>query len=189
MYDEPAANGKTGIPALSEVKFSLTSCRGCFGACSFCAITFHQGRRIQSRSHENIIKEAEALTHDPDFKGYIHDVGGPTANFRRPSCDNQKKNGTCKKRQCLFPTPCKNVKFDHSEYLDILRSLRKMDGVKKVFVRSGIRFDYLLLDKNDAFFRDLIKYHISGQLRVAPEHVSDAVLECMGKPKHKIYSQ
>ncbi len=183
----PSYEKQGGVRALDEVQFSLTSQRGCFGGCNFCAITFHQGRTIQSRSKESIMREAEKLTKMKNFKGYIHDVGGPTANFRRPSCDNQKKNGTCKKRQCLFPTPCKNVKFDHSEYLDILRSLRKMDGVKKVFVRSGIRYDYLMGDKDDTFFKELCEHHISGQLKVAPEHISNNVLKHMGKPNKEVY--
>lgn len=187
MYDEPAANGKTGIPALSEVKFSLTSCRGCFGACSFCAITFHQGRRIQSRSHENIIKEAEALTHDPDFKGYIHDIGGPTANFRNDACEKQKKAGACQNRDCLGVDPCPNVKFDHKDYVQLLGKLRAIPNVKKVFIRSGIRFDYLMRDKDKTFFYDLCKHHISGQLKVAPEHVNDNVLRLMRKSTHKVY--
>lgn len=183
----PVYEKQGGVRALDEVQFSLTSQRGCFGGCNFCAITFHQGRTIQSRSKESIMREAEKLTNMKNFKGYIHDVGGPTANFRRPSCDNQAKNGTCKKRQCLFPTPCKNVKFDHSEYLDILRSLRKMDGVKKVFVRSGIRYDYLMGDKDDTFFKELCEHHISGQLKVAPEHISNNVLKHMGKPNKEVY--
>ncbi len=176
-----------GVPAISEVKFSLTSCRGCFGACSFCALTFHQGRIIQTRSHGSILREAEAMTKDPDFKGYIHDVGGPTANFRRPACDKQLTKGACPNRQCLFPQPCKNMVADHSDYLALLRKLRKIPGVKKVFIRSGIRFDYLLADKSDVFFKELVRYHISGQLKVAPEHVSNAVLEKMGKPQHSVY--
>jgi len=189
MYDKPAANGKTGIPALSEVKFSLTSCRGCFGACSFCAITFHQGRRIQSRSHENILKEAEALTHDPDFKGYIHDIGGPTANFRNDACEKQKKAGACQNRDCLGTNPCPNVKFDHSDYVQLLGKLRAIPNVKKVFIRSGIRFDYLMRDEDKTFFYDLCKYHISGQLKVAPEHVNDNVLRLMRKSTHKVYEE
>lgn len=189
MYDAQASNGKTGIPALSEVKFSLTSCRGCFGACSFCAITFHQGRRIQSRSHDNILKEAESLTHDPDFKGYIHDIGGPTANFRNDACEKQAKAGACKNRDCLGVNPCPNVKVDHSDYVELLGKLRAIPNVKKVFIRSGIRFDYLMMDKDKTFFRDLVKYHISGQLKVAPEHVNDNVLRLMRKSTHKVYEQ
>lgn len=189
MYDKKAANGKIGIPALSEVKFSLTSCRGCFGACSFCAITFHQGKRIQTRSHENIIQEAQALTHNPDFKGYIHDVGGPTANFRNDACEKQKIMGTCKNRDCLGVSPCPNIKVDHSDYVQLLAKLRTIPNVKKVFIRSGIRFDYLMMDKDKTFFYDLVKYHISGQLKVAPEHVNDDVLRLMRKSTHKVYEQ
>ena len=176
-----------GVPAISEIKFSLTSCRGCFGACSFCALTFHQGRIIQTRSHASILREAEEMTHEKDFKGYIHDVGGPTANFRQPACKKQLTKGACQSRQCLFPTPCKNMIADHSDYLALLRKLRKLPGVKKVFIRSGIRFDYLLADPSDVFFKELVRYHVSGQLKVAPEHVSDAVLSKMGKPAHIVY--
>lgn len=176
-----------GIPAIEEVKFSLTSCRGCFGACSFCALTFHQGRIIQSRSHESLLTEAEGMTHDPDFKGYIHDVGGPTANFRKPACKKQLTHGACKNRQCLFPTPCENLEADHSDYVALLRKLRALPRVKRVFVRSGIRFDYLLQDKDDTFFRELVEHHVSGQLKVAPEHVSDGVLQKMGKPQNAVY--
>ena len=178
-----------GVPAIEEVKFSLVSNRGCFGACSFCALTFHQGRIIQVRSHESILKEAELIVKDKDFKGYIHDVGGPTANFRHPACDKQLCKGACGGRQCLYPTPCKNMKADHSDYVSLLRKLRKIPGVKKVFVRSGIRFDYLLADKKDTFFKELVQFHISGQLKVAPEHVSDAVLARMGKPKNEVYNR
>ena len=185
----PSYETAGGVPAIAEVKFSLTSCRGCFGACSFCALTFHQGRIIQSRSHESIIKEAELIVKDPEFKGYIHDVGGPTANFRAPACEKQMTKGACGGRQCLYPTPCKNMKADHSDYLALLRKLRTIPGVKKVFVRSGIRFDYLLCDKNDTFFRELVQHHISGQLKVAPEHISDRVLEHMGKPKNEVYQR
>ena len=185
----PSYEKKGGIPAIEEVKFSLVSNRGCFGACSFCALTFHQGRIIQTRSHESILAEAELITRDPDFKGYIHDVGGPTANFRHPACDKQLTKGACGGRQCLFPTPCKNMRADHSDYIALLRKLRKIPGVKKVFVRSGIRFDYLLADKKDTFFRELVQYHISGQLKVAPEHVSDAVLSRMGKPRNAVYNK
>ena len=178
-----------GVPAIEEVKFSLVSNRGCFGACSFCALTFHQGRIVQVRSHENILEEAEKMVKDPDFKGYIHDVGGPTANFRHPACEKQMTKGACGGRQCLYPTLCKNVNADHSDYVALLRKLRKIPGVKKVFVRSGIRFDYLLADKKDTFIRELVQYHISGQLKVAPEHVSDAVLCRMGKPRNAVYNQ
>ena len=183
----PSYDEKGGVPAYSEVKFSLTSARGCFGGCSFCALTFHQGRIIQARSHESIIREAELLTTLPDFKGYIHDVGGPTANFRNPSCDKQLKCGVCKNRQCLFPTPCPNLKVDHTDYVDLLRKLRKIKGVKRVFVRSGVRFDYLMADSDETFLRELTAHHISGQLKVAPEHVADKTLYYMGKPNGKVY--
>lgn len=178
-----------GVPAIEEVKFSLVSNRGCFGACSFCALTFHQGRIVQTRSHESILREAERMVQDPDFKGYIHDVGGPTANFRHPACEKQLTKGACGGRQCLYPSPCRNMNPDHSDYVSLLRKLRKIPGVKKVFVRSGIRFDYLLADKKDTFFKELVQYHISGQLKVAPEHVSDAVLSRMGKPRNQVYRQ
>lgn len=180
---------KSGIPAFSEVQFSITAHRGCFGGCSFCALNFHQGRIIQPRSEESIIKEAELFTRSPSFKGYIHDVGGPTANFRKPSCKKQLKVGVCKNRQCLHPEPCPNLEVDHREYVRLLRRLRGIPGVKKVFVRSGVRYDYLLCDKNPEFFNDLVKHHISGQLKVAPEHVSDRVLEQMGKPQRKLYDK
>ena len=185
----PSYEKAGGVPAIEEVKFSLVSNRGCFGACSFCALTFHQGRIIQTRSHESILAEAEAMTHDPDFKGYIHDVGGPTADFRNPACEKQLTKGVCPGRQCLYPTPCKNLKADHQDYLELLRKLRKLPGVKKVFIRSGIRFDYVLADKKDTFLRELVRYHVSGHLKVAPEHVSDAVLSKMGKPKNAVYRQ
>ena len=185
----PSYEKAGGVPAIEEVKFSLVSNRGCFGACSFCALTFHQGRIIQTRSHESIIAEAELMVKDKDFKGYIHDVGGPTANFRHPACEKQMTKGACGGRQCLYPTPCKNMKADHSDYVSLLRKLRKIPGVKKVFVRSGIRFDYLLADNKDTFFKELVQYHISGQLKVAPEHVSDAVLCRMGKPKNSVYNK
>lgn len=176
-----------GVPAISEIKFSLTSNRGCFGACSFCALTFHQGRIVQSRSHDSLLKEAKEMTEQQDFKGYIHDVGGPTANFRRPACSKQLKHGACADRQCLFPKPCPNLLADHSDYVSLLRKLRKLPKVKKVFVRSGIRFDYALADKDDTFIKELCEHHISGQLRVAPEHVSDNVLRLMGKPVNDVY--
>lgn len=176
-----------GIPALSEIKFSITSNRGCFGGCSFCALTFHQGRIIQVRSHKSIIDEAVQMTKDADFKGYIHDVGGPTANFRHTSCDKQLTKGVCMNRQCLFPKPCPNLKVDHSDYIKLLRELRALHGVKKVFIRSGIRFDYCMCDSDDTFINELCKYHISGQLRVAPEHISDNVLNKMGKPSNDVY--
>ena len=185
----PSYEKQGGVPAISEVRFSLASNRGCFGACSFCALTFHQGRIIQTRSHESLLTEAEAMTHEKDFKGYIHDVGGPTANFRQPACKKQLTKGACPNRQCLFPEPCKNMIADHSDYVALLRKLRKLPGVKKVFIRSGIRFDYLLADKSETFFHELVRYHISGQLKVAPEHVSDHVLEKMGKPRHAVYLQ
>jgi len=178
-----------GVPAISEIKFSITSNRGCFGSCSFCALTFHQGRILQTRSHESIIEEAKAMTEEPDFKGYIHDVGGPTANFRQPACSKQMEHGACKNKQCLFPEPCKNMKIDHKDYINLLRELRKIPKVKKVFVRSGIRFDYAIADKDHTFIRELCKYHVSGQLRVAPEHVSDNVLKLMGKPGNDIYEK
>ena len=178
-----------GVPAIKEIKFSLTSNRGCFGGCSFCALTFHQGRTVQVRSHESIIDEAVEMTKDPEFKGYIHDVGGPTANFRQPSCKKQLEKGVCPTRQCLFPKPCGNLDVSHKDYLELLRKLRKLPGVKKVFIRSGIRFDYLMADKDDTFFREMVKYHISGQLRVAPEHVSDNVLRLLGKPSNAVYQE
>ena len=185
----PSYEKAGGVPAIEEVKFSLVSNRGCFGACSFCALTFHQGRIVQTRSHESILREAEIMVKAKDFKGYIHDFGGPTANFRHPACEKQLSKGACGGRQCLYPTPCKNMNADHSDYVALLRKLRKLPGVKKVFVRSGIRFDYLLADKKDTFFRELVQYHISGQLKVAPEHVSGAVLARMGKPRNAVYNQ
>lgn len=183
----PIYKSQGGIPALSEIKFSITSNRGCFGGCSFCALTFHQGRILQVRSHESIINEAVLMTKDPDFKGYIHDVGGPTANFRRPACDKQLTKGVCTNRQCLYPTPCRNLKVTHDDYIKLLRKLRQIPGVKKVFIRSGIRFDYCMADKDDTFLRELCEHHISGQLRVAPEHISDNVLKRMGKPENSVY--
>ena len=185
----PMYENKGGIPALEEIKFSLTSNRGCFGGCSFCALTFHQGRILQVRSHDSLIREAERLTKQPDFKGYIHDVGGPTADFRQPSCNKQLTKGVCKERQCLFPTPCKNLTVDHSDYVKLLRKLREIPGVKKVFIRSGVRFDYVVADRDKTFLRELVKHHVSEQLRVAPEHVSDKVLHYMGKPSHQVYQQ
>ncbi len=178
-----------GIPALSEVRFSLVSNRGCFGACSFCALTFHQGRIVQVRSHDSILREARRMTEEKEFKGYIHDVGGPTADFRHPACEKQGKYGSCRERQCLYPKPCEHLNADHQDYLTLLRELRNIPGVKKVFIRSGIRFDYLMADSSDDFFRELVQYHISGQLRVAPEHVSDSVLALMGKPRHCVYTE
>lgn len=183
----PSYEAVGGVPAIEEVKFSLVSNRGCFGGCSFCALTFHQGRIIQTRSHESIINEAKAFTWEPDFKGYIHDVGGPTANFRHPSCEKQLKKGVCKNKQCLFPEPCKNLHVDHQDYLELLRKLRALPGVKKVFIRSGIRFDYVNADPDPTFLRELCEYHVSGQLKVAPEHVADPVLKRMGKPGNRVY--
>ena len=185
----PSYEKDGGVPAVEEIKFSLTSNRGCFGGCSFCALTFHQGRIVQTRSHESLVEEAEAFTKDPAFKGYIHDVGGPTANFRHPSCEKQLKSGVCKNRQCLFPKPCGNLNADHSDYVKLLRRLRSIPKVKKVFIRSGIRFDYLLVEQGQTFLRELCEHHVSGQLKVAPEHVSDPVLEKMGKPKNQVYTQ
>ncbi len=183
----PSYEKAGGVPAISEVKFSLVSNRGCFGGCSFCALTFHQGRIIQVRSHESIIEEAKMLTKEPDFKGYIHDVGGPTANFRAPACKKQFKHGACPNKQCLFPKPCDNLIADHRDYRALLKQLRALPGVKKVFIRSGIRFDYLLADKDQSFLKELCEYHVSGQLKVAPEHISDAVLKYMGKPENSVY--
>lgn len=180
---------KGEVSAIEEIKFSLTSNRGCFGACNFCALAFHQGRTVQVRSHESLLREAEEMTLMPSFKGYIHDVGGPTANFRHKACLKQEKAGVCKERQCLFPNPCKNLDADHSDYVSLLRKLRKIPKVKKVFVRSGIRFDYCLADTKGTFLKELVEHHISGQLKVAPEHVSDAVLEKMGKPSHDVYKR
>ena len=184
MYDKAG-----GIPALEEVKFSLTSTRGCFGGCSFCALTFHEGRILQARSQESIIKEAEAMTKEPDFKGYIHDVGGPTADFRVPSCQKQLKHGVCKDRQCLFPKPCPNLTVTHKDYVSLLRKLRNLPGVKRVFVRSGVRFDYVMADPDRTFLKELCRYHVSGQLRTAPEHVAPKVLRLMGKPSHEVYAR
>ena len=185
----PSYEKAGGVPAIAEVQFSLISNRGCFGACSFCALTFHQGRIIQTRSHQSILAEAQKMVWEPDFKGYIHDVGGPTANFRQPACQKQLTKGACQNRQCLFPTPCKNMIADHSDYLALLRKLRQLPNVKKVFIRSGIRFDYLLADRNDAFFKEMVKHHISGQLKVAPEHIADPVLDLMGKPRNEVYER
>lgn len=185
----PSYEQDGGVPAIEEVKFSLVSNRGCYGGCNFCALTFHQGRILQTRSHESILEEAKQLTWEPDFKGYIHDVGGPTANFRNVSCEKQLTKGVCTNKQCLFPKPCANIKIDHSDYLKLLRKLREIPKVKKVFIRSGIRFDYLINDKDDSFFRELVEHHISGQLKVAPEHVSDKVLQKMGKPSNEVYQK
>ena len=177
-----------GVPAIDEVKFSIISERGCFGGCNFCSLAFHQGRVVSSRSEKSILSEVKKMVYDEDFKGYIHDVGGPTANFRYPSCDKQDKWGACKERQCLAPTPCKNLKVSHTEYLNLLRKIKEIDGVKKVFIRSGIRFDYLVYDKNNEFFKELVKDHVSGQLKVAPEHCSKRVLSLMGKPEIKVFN-
>ena len=185
----PSYEAQGGVPAIEEVRFSLVSNRGCYGGCSFCALTFHQGRIIQVRSHESILAEAEKIVWEPDFKGYIHDVGGPTANFRAPACDKQMTKGVCPNKQCLFPTPCKNLKVDHKDYLKLLRKLRELPNVKKVFIRSGIRFDYLIYDEDRTFLRELCEHHVSGQLKVAPEHISDAVLEKMGKPRVEVYKR
>lgn len=180
-----------GVPAITEVKFSLTSNRGCFGGCNFCALTFHQGRRVTARSHDSLIKEANQLVADKDFKGYIHDVGGPTANFRASACEEQARRGVCKNKQCLFPKPCSHLRADHQDYIELLRRLRDLKGVKKVFVRSGIRYDYLLADKKNGqrFLEELCKYHVSGQLKVAPEHISPRVLRAMGKPGRDVYKE
>ena len=185
----PSYESAGGVPAISEVKYSLISNRGCFGGCSFCALTFHQGRIIQARSQESILKEAKMITEDPGFKGYIHDVGGPTANFRAPACKKQLTKGACPNKQCLFPKPCANLIADHKDYIELLHKLRALPKVKKVFIRSGIRFDYLLADKDRTFLRELCEHHVSGQLKVAPEHISDAVLEKMGKPPVAVYRE
>ena len=185
----PSYEEAGGVPAIEEIKFSLVSNRGCYGGCSFCALTFHQERIIQTRSHESILNEAQKIIWEPDFKGYIHDVGGPTANFRAPACKKQLTKGVCPNRQCLFPTPCKNLEIDHKDYLSLLRKLRALPNVKKVFVRSGIRFDYLIYDKDQTFLRELCEHHVSGQLKVAPEHISNAVLEKMGKPSVEVYEK
>ena len=185
----PSYEEKGGIPAISEIRFSLISNRGCFGGCSFCALTFHQSRIVQVRSHDSLLREAELITKEKDFKGYIHDVGGPTANFRHPSCSKQLEHGVCQNRQCLFPKPCGNLDADHSDYVSLLKKLRQIPGVKKVFIRSGIRFDYLLADKKKDFLKELCQYHVSGQLKVAPEHVAQPVLALMGKPEHSVYEK
>ncbi len=182
VYDEAG-----GIPAFSEIEFSLVSSRGCFGGCSFCALTFHQGRQVRSRSKESLVREAEAMIKKKNFKGYIHDVGGPTANFRLPACRKQLKSGVCKDRDCLYPAPCRNMDIDHSDYLDVLRALRGLEGVKKVFIRSGIRYDYVMADQDSTFLRELCKYHVSGTLKVAPEHISERVLYCMRKPSKEVF--
>lgn len=178
-----------GVPAIEEVRFSITHNRGCFGGCNFCALTFHQGRTVRSRSIESCVREAETISKMPDFKGYIHDVGGPTANFRYPACDKQLKDGVCLKRKCLAPAPCKNLKADHSEYIRLLDAIKSVDGVKRVFIRSGIRYDYMMADKSPAFFKKLVTDHVSGQLKVAPEHICDNVLKYMGKPSVNVYEE
>ena len=185
----PSYESLGGVPAIQEVQFSIIHNRGCFGACNFCALAFHQGRYIQARSHESVIAEAKQIVQMPGFKGYIHDVGGPTANFRFPSCKQQEEHGLCKNKRCLFPSACKNLEADHADYLNLLRELRQIEGIKKVFVRSGLRYDYMMADHNDAFFRELVEHHISGQLKVAPEHMSDNALYYMGKPSFSVYEQ
>lgn len=185
----PIYESQGGVSAIEEVEFSLISNRGCFGSCNYCALTYHQGRKLNVRSHESIIKEAEILIKKPNFKGYIHDVGGPTANFRHAACTKQEKHGVCKDKQCLSPTPCKNLIVDHTDYLDLLRKLRKLENVKKVFVRSGIRFDYVMQDKDDTFIKELCEHHVSGQLKVAPEHSESQVLRKMGKPDFEVYKR
>ena len=185
----PSYEALGGVPAIQEVQFSIIHNRGCFGACNFCALAFHQGRYVQARSHESVIAEAKQIVQMPGFKGYIHDVGGPTANFRFPSCKQQEQHGLCKNKRCLFPSACKNLEADHTDYLELLRELRRIEGIKKVFVRSGLRYDYMMADRNDAFFRELVEHHISGQLKVAPEHMSDNALYYMGKPSFSVYEQ
>lgn len=185
----PVYEKEGGIPALKEIKFSLIHNRGCFGSCSFCALTFHQGRIVTDRSNDSVVREAENLRNLKGFKGNIHDVGGPTADFTGPSCKRQEKSGSCPDRQCLYPKPCRNLNADHSSYVDLLRRLRDIDGIKKVFIRSGVRFDYILADKDDTFFREMCRHHISGQLKIAPEHVSSRVLKLMGKPDHRVFEE
>jgi uncharacterized radical SAM protein YgiQ len=188
-YYHPSYEEEGGVPGISEVEFSITHNRGCFGACNFCSLAFHQGRAVTVRSESSVINEAKSFLDNPRFKGYISDVGGPTANFRIPSCEYQKEHGLCKDRKCLAPYPCKNLNADHSDYINLLRKLRKIDGIKRVFIRSGIRYDYFLADKSDEFLNELVKYHVSGQLRVAPEHCSQAVLDKMGKPRIEAYKK
>lgn len=185
----PVYEKEGGVPAIREVKFSITANRGCFGGCAFCAITYHQGREVRSRSTESIVEEARKLKNLKDFKGYIHDVGGPTANFRKPSCAKQKKHGMCERKDCLFPKPCRELEADHSEYMEVLDAVRNVDGVKKVFIRSGIRYDYLLADKSNEFLKQLCRYHVSGILKVAPEHIADGVLKCMHKPGMEVFDE
>lgn len=189
MDYHPVYKKSGGIPALNEIKFSITSVRGCFGGCNFCALNFHQGRIIQKRSHESILKEVEKMKHDKEFKGYIHDVGGPTANFRIKACKKQEKFGACINKECLTPQKCNNLQVDHSDYISLLKKIRNTEGIKKVFIRSGIRYDYAIYDNNDEFIEELCKYHVSGQLRTAPEHVSETVLNLMGKPSIKTYNK
>lgn len=188
-YYHPSYEEEGGVPGISEVEFSITHNRGCFGACNFCSLAFHQGRAVTVRSESSVINEAKSFLDNPRFKGYISDVGGPTANFRIPSCEYQREHGLCKDRKCLAPYPCKNLNADHSDYINLLRKLRKIDGIKRVFIRSGIRYDYFLADKSDEFLNELVKYHVSGQLRVAPEHCSQAVLDKMGKPRIEAYKK
>ena len=183
----PSYESEGGVPAIKEVEFSITHNRGCFGACNFCSIAFHQGRKVTCRTHESVVREAQEMTKNPHFKGYISDVGGPTANFRQPSCAMQKEHGLCKEKKCLAPRPCKNLIADHSDYVSLLRKLREIKGIKKVFIRSGLRYDYMLCDSDDTFFKELVRYHVSGQLRVAPEHCSANVLDKMGKPHIEAY--
>ena len=185
----PMYNAQGGVAAIEEVRFSVTHNRGCFGGCSFCSLAFHQGRMITSRSHESVVREVEGFTRDPKFKGYVHDVGGPSANFRHPSCQQQKKHGMCRNRSCLAPTPCKNLDPSHADYLALLRKVRAVPGVKKVFIRSGIRYDYMLCERNSEFFAELVRHHVSGQLKVAPEHCSARVLDYMGKPHFEVYER
>jgi len=185
----PSYESLGGVPAIEEVRFSITHNRGCFGGCNFCALAFHQGRTVRSRSVESVVAEAKKITEMPDFKGYIHDVGGPTANFRYPACKKQLESGVCSSRKCLAPTPCKNLEVDHTEYIHLIEEIEKLPKVKKVFIRSGIRFDYLMLDKDDTFFKKLVRDNVSGQLKVAPEHCSSAVLRCMGKPDFDVYQK
>ncbi|MBQ2135279.1 MAG: YgiQ family radical SAM protein, partial [Clostridia bacterium] len=185
----PSYEDLGGVPGIEEVKFSIIHNRGCFGACNFCSLAYHQGRQISCRSHESVLTEAKQITEMPDFKGYIHDVGGPTANFRFPSCEKQLKSGLCPDKKCLAPNKCPAVKVDHSDFLSLLRKLRKLPKIKKVFIRSGIRFDYLIADENEEFFKELVQHHVSGQLKVAPEHCSNAVLKRMGKPSIEVYNR
>jgi uncharacterized radical SAM protein YgiQ len=185
----PSYEKEGGVPAIAEVRFSITHNRGCFGGCNFCALTFHQGRTVRSRSIESCVREAEIISQMPDFKGYIHDVGGPTANFRHPACDKQLKDGVCLNRKCLAPTPCKNLKANHDEYVKLLDAIKNVKGIKRVFIRSGIRYDYMMADSDPSFFKKLVTEHVSGQLKVAPEHICDGVLKYMGKPSVKVYEE